>query len=38
MADNKNNSVAYVAETMLPELPPPARETGVVKWLRENLF
>jgi general L-amino acid transport system permease protein len=38
MADNKNNSVAYVAETMLPELPPPARGTGVGKWLRENLF
>ena len=38
MADNNNKSVAYVAETMLPELPPPARETGVVKWARENLF
>ena len=38
MADNNTKSVAYVAETMLPELPPPARETGVVKWARENLF
>ena len=38
MADPKTNSIAYVAESMLPELPPPARETGVVKWLRENLF
>ncbi|UWQ91599.1 amino acid ABC transporter permease [Aliisedimentitalea scapharcae] len=38
MADPKTNSIAYVAESMLPELPPPAREAGVVKWLRENLF
>ncbi|OIQ27627.1 MAG: amino acid ABC transporter permease [Alphaproteobacteria bacterium MedPE-SWcel] len=38
MSDQTTNSVAYVAETMLPELPPPARETGVIKWLRQNLF
>ncbi|WP_412553447.1 amino acid ABC transporter permease [Shimia sp. MIT1388] len=38
MSDSQNNSVAFVATEVIPESPPPARETGVVKWLRENLF
>ncbi len=31
-------AVAYVRTETLPELPPPASEAGLVKWLRENLF
>ncbi len=38
MADTQNNSVAFVATEVIPESPPPARETGLVKWVRENLF
>ncbi|MDA5556464.1 amino acid ABC transporter permease [Shimia sp. MMG029] len=38
MADTQNNSVAFVATEVIPESPPPARETGLVKWMRENLF
>ncbi|WP_120633893.1 amino acid ABC transporter permease [Ruegeria sp. EL01] len=38
MADQTNNPIAFVADGNIPESPPPARETGVVKWLRENLF
>ncbi|MEM9319842.1 MAG: amino acid ABC transporter permease [Pseudomonadota bacterium] len=35
MADQ---SSAYVRTEMLPEQSPPALETGLLKWLRENLF
>ncbi len=38
MAGQENNSYAFVATEVIPESPPPARETGVVKWVRENLF
>ncbi len=38
MSDTHQNSIVYVRETMLPEAPPPATETGIVKWMRENLF
>ena len=38
MSDAHAHSVAFVRETALPPVAPPARETGVVKWLRENLF
>ncbi|MCH2067466.1 amino acid ABC transporter permease [Shimia sp.] len=38
MSDQNNNSIAFVATETIPESPPPARETGVVKWMRENLF
>jgi general L-amino acid transport system permease protein len=38
MSDTHAQSVAYVRETTIPPAPPPARETGIVKWLRENLF
>src|SRR6056297_25322 len=32
------DNLAYHRTNMLPEAPPPATETGIVKWLRENLF
>ena len=38
MSDTHAHSVAFVRETSLPPAPPPAAETGIVKWLRENLF
>lgn len=38
MADQNTNSIAFVATETIPESPPPARETGVIKWMRENLF
>ena len=38
MTDVNANSVAFVRDTQLPPLAPPAAETGVVKWIRENLF
>jgi len=38
MSDQNNNSIAFVATETIPESPPPARETGMVKWMRENLF
>ncbi|GGH40646.1 L-glutamine ABC transporter membrane protein /L-glutamate ABC transporter membrane protein /L-aspartate ABC transporter membrane protein /L-asparagine ABC transporter membrane protein [Cribrihabitans marinus] len=31
-------SVSFVRTEPLPQLPPPATEQGIVKWLRENLF
>ena len=38
MSDTHAESVAFVRDTMLPEQAPPTSETGVVKWMRENLF
>ena len=38
MSDIHQHSVAYVRDSMLPEAPPPATETGIIKWMRENLF
>ncbi|XDA98848.1 amino acid ABC transporter permease [Sulfitobacter sp. LCG007] len=38
MSDTHAQTVAYVRDTMLPPTDPPARETGAVKWVRENLF
>ncbi|MEL6677495.1 MAG: amino acid ABC transporter permease [Pseudomonadota bacterium] len=38
MSDINANSVAFVRHDSLPQQPPPASETGVVKWMRENLF
>ncbi|KMW58033.1 Glutamate/glutamine/aspartate/asparagine transport system permease protein bztC [Candidatus Rhodobacter oscarellae] len=32
------SNVAFVRTETLPEKAPPASETGIVKWLRENLF
>lgn len=33
-----DQSIAFVRHETLPPSPPPASETGVVKWMRENLF
>ncbi|PKQ12360.1 MAG: amino acid ABC transporter permease [Alphaproteobacteria bacterium HGW-Alphaproteobacteria-1] len=33
-----HDNLAFVRSHMLPEAPPPAAETGAIKWLRENLF
>ncbi|MEO3414644.1 amino acid ABC transporter permease [Roseovarius sp. CAU 1744] len=38
MSETHAHSVAFVRETTIPESPPPAAQTGIVKWLRENLF
>ncbi len=38
MSDVHANSIAFVRKETLPEMPPPARQTGVSKWLRDNLF
>jgi general L-amino acid transport system permease protein len=38
MAANKPSSTVFVREAMLPQKPPPAMQSGGVKWLRENLF
>lgn len=38
MSDAHAQSVAFVRDTMLPEQPPPVTESGVIKWMRENLF
>ena len=35
---SRTDNIAFVRTDMLPELPPPATETGAIKWLRENLF
>ena len=33
-----DQSIALVRHETLPPSPPPASETGIVKWMRENLF
>jgi general L-amino acid transport system permease protein len=33
-----DHSSAFVRHKTLPPSPPPASETGIVKWMRENLF
>ena len=33
-----DQSIAFVRQETLPPSPPPASETGIVKWMRENLF
>ena len=38
MSDTHAQTVAFVRETTIPESPPPAAETGAIKWLRQNLF
>jgi general L-amino acid transport system permease protein len=32
------DNIAFHRTQMIPEAPPPVTETGVIKWLRENLF
>lgn len=38
MSDTHAQTVAFVREGMLDQQPPPTREAGTVKWVRENLF
>ncbi|MCF6233449.1 MAG: amino acid ABC transporter permease [Rhodobacteraceae bacterium] len=38
MADNNTNPIAYMRETPLPQLDPPASEAGLGHWVRQNLF
>ncbi|MBB1491089.1 ABC transporter permease subunit [Paracoccus sp. MC1854] len=38
MSEVHAETVPFVRGTMLPPTPPPARQSGVVLWLRENLF
>lgn len=38
MPDLHARTVPFVRDSMLPPSPPPAMQTGVVRWLRENLF
>ncbi len=38
MSEIHSQTVAFARDTMLPPAPPPVRERGAVKWLRENLF
>jgi len=33
-----SNGIAYVAKGQIPPSPPPATATGVIGWMRENLF
>ncbi len=33
-----DTNVSYVRESMIAPSEPPLRETGIVKWMRENLF
>ncbi|GAB4388398.1 amino acid ABC transporter permease [Albidovulum sp.] len=38
MSNLHADTVVFVRDTMIPPSDPPALETGVVKWMRENLF
>ena len=38
MSETHASAVSYMRDTMLPPSPPPAGETGAIRWLRENLF
>ena len=38
MSDTHAQSVAYVRESVIPQQAPPVRESGAIKWMRENLF
>jgi general L-amino acid transport system permease protein len=38
MSDTHAQTVAYVRDTMLPQQAAPTGQSGVIKWLRENLF
>lgn len=38
MSDLHAHSARYVRDSMLPPETPPTLESGVIKWLRENLF
>jgi general L-amino acid transport system permease protein len=38
MSDTPAQNVAFVRTSEIPPSPPPTRETGAIKWIRENLF
>ncbi|NRA98441.1 MAG: amino acid ABC transporter permease [Rhodobacteraceae bacterium] len=38
MSDTPRNIGAFVRHDQIPESPPPASETGIVGWVRQNLF
>ncbi len=38
MSGTHAETVPFVRETMLPQVAPPARQSGAVRWLRDNLF
>ncbi|MDB6182915.1 amino acid ABC transporter permease [Paracoccus fistulariae] len=38
MSEIHAQTAQYVRDTMLPPKPPPENDSGVVKWLRSNLF
>ncbi len=38
MSGTHASSASYVRKEMLPQTAPPLRETGAIKWMRENLF
>ena len=38
MNDSNANNVSYVRKSMVEQSAPPVAETGVIKWVRENLF
>ncbi|PVA10173.1 amino acid ABC transporter permease [Pelagivirga sediminicola] len=38
MSDTHAQSVAFVRDTAIPAAPPPARQRGAIRWMRENLF
>lgn len=38
MSEVHAETVPFVRDTMLPPAPPPARQSGAVLWMRENLF
>jgi general L-amino acid transport system permease protein len=38
MSDINANAPAFVRTDMLPQQAPPVTQTGIIKWLRENLF
>ncbi len=38
MANLQKSTLSYVRTEMLPQAHPPLRDTGIIKWMRENLF
>ena len=38
MSDNSSQNLLWVRNEMLPESEPPLTESGVLNWMRENLF
>ena len=38
MSEKHAHNVAFVRETQIPQADPPLTETGVIGWMRENLF